>query len=94
MKNYIKENNKKDNDIKERITFIKSDVEGAEMLALKGACRHIRDEHPMLAISIYHGNYDIFQVAKLIYEMDESYRFYMRYYGGDLYPNEVVLYAV
>lgn len=83
-----------DDDIAEGITFIKSDIEGAEYDALLGARRHITEEHPKLAISIYHGNKDIWRLAKLIDEMDSSYRFYIRYYGGNLYPNEIVLYAV
>ena len=83
-----------DEDITECITFIKSDIEGAEYDALLGARRHISEEHPKLAISIYHGNKDIWRLAKLIDEMDSSYRFYIRYYGGNLYPNEIVLYGV
>ena len=83
-----------DEDIKEKVTFIKSDIEGAEMLALKGAKHHIINDHPKLAISVYHGNYDIYRVAEYIQSLDASYRFYMRYYGGSLYPNEIVLYAV
>lgn len=83
-----------DEDITECVTFIKSDIEGAEFDALLGARRHITEEHPKLAISIYHGNTDIWRLAKLIDEMDSSYRFYIRYYGRNLYPSEIVLYAV
>lgn len=83
-----------DEDITECVTFIKSDIEGAEFDALLGARRHITEEHPKLAISIYHGNRDIWRLAKLIDGMDSSYRFYIRYYGGNLYPNEIVLYGV
>lgn len=83
-----------DEDIQEKITFIKTDIEGAEWDALVGAKRHIQEDHPKLAISIYHGNKDILRIAELINSFDDSYRFYIRYYGSALYPNEFVLYAV
>ncbi len=83
-----------DDDIKESIDFIKMDIEGAEYGALEGARRHIVEEHPKLAIAAYHNNLDIFRLARLIYSMEPRYRFYFRYYGGTLYPNDYVLYAV
>ncbi len=83
-----------DEDIVEKIDFIKMDIEGAEYNALLGAKGHIQKEHPCLAIAAYHNNVDIFRLAKLIYEMDENYKFYYRYYGGSLYPNDYVLYAI
>ena len=61
---------------------------------LMGAKKHIKNDHPKLAISVYHGNSDIWEIPKIIHEIDSSYSFYLRYYGGCLYPNEIVLYAV
>ena len=75
-------------------TFIKMDIEGSEKMALLGAKNHIINEHPKLAISVYHNNEDIWEIGKLIYEMDNSYQFFMRYYGGSIYPSEYVLYAI
>lgn len=83
-----------DDDIDEKITFIKSDIEGAEISMLQGAKAHIRNDHPKLAISVYHGNSDIWEIPKIIHSIDSTYRFYLRYYGGCLYPNEIVLYAI
>lgn len=83
-----------DDDISEKITFIKSDIEGYEYKAILGAKNHIINEHPKLALSVYNGNYDITKIAELIYSLDPSYKFYLRYYGGNLYPNEIVLYAI
>lgn len=83
-----------DNDISEPITFLKMDIEGSETQALLGARNHIINEHPKLAISIYHNNEDLWKIAKIIHEMDPSYKFYIRYYGGALYPNEYILYAI
>lgn len=83
-----------DDDIAEPITFLKMDIEGSEQLALLGSRNHILNDHPKMAISAYYNNEDIWKIGRMIYEMDSSYRFYMRYYGGTLYPSEYVLYAV
>lgn len=83
-----------DEDIEEKVTFIKMDIEGSEQAALLGCKRHIREEHPKLAICTYHGYEDIWKIPRLIAEIDPSYRFYMRHYGGNLIPTEFVLYAL
>jgi FkbM family methyltransferase len=83
-----------DEDIKEKITFLKMDVEGAERDILRGASRHIKEEHPKLAVCIYHRNEDLWKIARIIDVLDDSYQLYIRYYGGTLYPNEIVLYAI
>lgn len=83
-----------DEDIHEKITFLKMDVEGAERYILNGARRHISIEKPKLAVCIYHGNEDIWKIPRIIDSLNDSYKFYIRYYGGNLYPNEIVLYAV
>lgn len=85
---------KLDNDITEKITMIKSDIEGAEVAALKGAQEHIKNDHPKLLISIYHSNDDIWQIPRMIKEMDSSYKFYLRYHGGSIYPTEITLIAL
>jgi len=83
-----------DDDITEPVTFIKMDVEGAEQDALLGCERHIREEHPNLAISTYHGYDDICAIPRLIDKIKPGYKFYMRYHGGDLIPTEFSLLAV
>lgn len=83
-----------DDDVKEKITFLKMDIEGSEYIALKGAERHIKNDCPKLAIACYHGNQDIYRLARLIWEINPDYQFYLRYYGGILYPSEYVLYGI
>lgn len=83
-----------DEDIEEKVTFIKSDIEGAEYDAILGAENLIRRNHPKMAISVYHGNKDLLRLPKLIYTIDSGYKFYLRYYGGNLFPNGIVLYAI
>lgn len=83
-----------DKAVQEKITFIKIDSGGMESDVLIGARKHIIEEHPKLAVSVFYGNRNIWRLAEQIYHMDHTYRFYMRYYGGNLYPNGIVLYAV
>ena len=83
-----------DEDIKERIDIIKMDIEGDELSALKGAKRHIINDSPKLLISIYHKNEHYIKIPRYIYSLNKNYNFYMRYYGGELYPTEVVLLAI
>ena len=83
-----------DEDIKETITFIKMDIEGAEQSALIGAMQHIKASHPKLAISVYHNNEDIWKIARMVSEIDPTYKFYLRYNGGNIYPSEYVLLCV
>lgn len=83
-----------DDDISEPVTFIKMDIEGAEETALKGCLKKIRQCHPKLALSAYHNHKDLWKLARMIYDADPTYRFYLRYYGGNLCPTEYLLYAV
>lgn len=81
-----------DDEVHERVTFIKLDIEGAEYEALKGAERTIRQYKPKLAISVYHNWEDIWELPKLILTYCPEYTFYLRHYS--LSSEETVLYAV
>lgn len=84
-----------DHDIAEKISFIKMDVEGAELAAINGAMNHIRMDRPVLAICSYHRYSDMWKIPELIRSIDPGYRFYMRYYGTEngYMASEFVLYA-
>lgn len=73
-------------------TFIKMDIEGAELMALKGAENIIRSHKPKLAISAYHKPEDVYTLPMLIRSYRNDYKFYLRHYTNSL--NETVLYAV
>ena len=83
-----------DEDIKEKISLIKMDIEGDEELALMGAKKHIQNDTPKLLVSLYHNNNHYFKLPKLIYSYNKNYKFYLRNYGGNLYPTEIVLFAI
>lgn len=83
-----------DEDIKEPITLIKADIEGFEQKALKGAKKHIKNDHPKLLISVYHSNEDLWKIPKMIYEMSEDYKFYLRFNSSPIYPTEITLFAI
>ena len=82
-----------DEDIKEKIDIIKMDIEGSEYKALLGAKKHIKNDAPTLLISIYHGFKDLIRLPKLIKSFNKNYNFYLRYYGGNVFPTEIVLIA-
>ena len=83
-----------DEDIGETVTIIKADIEGFEQKAIKGAINHIKNDHPKLLISVYHKNEDLWKIPKMIKEIDPTYRFYLRYHGGNIYPTEITLIAL
>ncbi len=70
------------------------DIEGSEYEALLGLKNKIKKYKPKLAISVYHNNDHLWQIPKLIYELNPDYKFYLRYYGGPILPTEYILYAI
>ena len=83
-----------DEDIKEKISLIKMDIEGDEQKALIGCKNHIKNEHPKLLISVYHNHQDLWKIPKMIDGMSPNYKFYLRYYGNNIFPTEIVLIAI
>lgn len=77
---------------KETCTFIKMDIEGAELEALMGCKEIICRDKPKLAICIYHKPEDIITIASKILEYNREYKIYMRHYS--VRAAETVLYAI
>ncbi len=73
-------------------TFIKLDIQGAELEALKGAKMTIEKYKPKLAICVYHKPLDIINIPKYLKSIVPEYKLYLRHYGESIY--ETVLYAV
>ena len=79
-------------DPRDKVTFIKMDVEGAELESLKGAKNIILRDCPKLAICIYHKPEDLFEIPILIKEMCREYKIVIRQYADSIF--ETVCYAV
>ena len=75
----------------EKVTFIKMDVEGAELESLKGAKNTIIKNHPRLAICAYHKLEDLYELPEYILSLVPEYKFYLRHYCSREW--ETVLYA-
>jgi len=76
----------------DEVTFIKLDVEGAELEALKGASRTIQKYRPKIAVCIYHMPTDILDIGNYLLELNSDYKFAIRHYTLTIY--ETVLYAI
>lgn len=75
----------------ERVTFIKMDIEGAEIPALLGAKQLIQSQKPRLAICIYHSPEDFFQIPHLLNQWVPEYKIAIRHHTALMY--ETVCYA-
>jgi FkbM family methyltransferase len=73
-------------------TYIKMDIEGAELRALAGATAMIRRSRPRLAICAYHRPEDLWEIPLFVRDLDLSYDLYLRAHGHDSF--DVVMYAV
>lgn len=60
-----------------RVDFIKMDIEGAELNALRGASTTIQKFKPKLAISIYHLPNDIYEIPFFIKSLVPEYKLYL-----------------
>jgi FkbM family methyltransferase len=76
----------------ERVSFIKMNIEGAEIEALCGAAQAIRRWRPKLAVSAYHRPSDLWRIPALVGELDLDYKLYLRQHDGGVI--ETVLYAL
>lgn len=74
------------------VTFIKMDIEGAEIRALHGAEKLIRNFKPKLAISVYHKKKDIIDIMTYLSNLNLDYKFFLRHYSACQW--ETVLYAL
>ncbi len=75
-----------------KCNYIKMDIEGAELPALKGGINLIKRERPILAISIYHSLEDFWKIPQYLMMNLDNYRYYVRHHA--LIFCETVLYAI
>lgn len=81
-----------DDAVREPISFLKMDIEGAELNALKGSEKQISANHPKLAICVYHKPEDLTDIWEYLRDLVPEYRFYLRHHGAA--GADTVLYAV
>jgi FkbM family methyltransferase len=72
-------------------SFIKMDIEGAELAALAGARRTIEMHRPGLALSVYHRPTDLWEIPLWV-QAHGDYDLYLRQYGENGF--DTVLYAL
>ena len=73
-------------------TFIKMDIEGAEVDALIGAHRSIEKATPVLAVCVYHQPDHLWRIPLLIQSFSDQYRFFLRPHNEEGW--DLVCYAV
>lgn len=69
-----------DNLVNEKVTFIKMDIEGWESMAIEGMRNHILNDHPKMAVSVYHKVDDFWKIPEQIFAIRNDYDIYMRHY--------------
>ena len=61
-------------------TFIKADIEGAELKMLDGAKEVITENKPKMAISCYHRSEDLFTLPEKVLNINGKYKIFMRHF--------------
>ena len=75
------------------VTYMKLDVEGEELAALRGAAKSIRRWGPKLSVAAYHRSEDLFQLPLYLHSLLADYRFYLRKHPY-IPAWEIILYGV
>ncbi len=75
----------------EKVDFIKMDIEGAELNALKGAKETITKFKPKLAIALYHSLEDFDTIPRFIDSLNLGYKFYINH--NTIHAEETILFA-
>lgn len=63
-----------------KVTYIKSDVEGADMPVLEGMRETLRQRQPKLNLAAYHRFEDLFLLPLAIKQINPGYRIYLRHH--------------
>jgi FkbM family methyltransferase len=73
-------------------TYIKMDIEGAELEALRGASEVLRRYQPVLAVCTYHRGDHLWQIPNLIHSISARYHIFLRRYAEECW--EGICYAI
>lgn len=74
-----------------KVDFIKMDIEGSELSALKGATTTIQTFKPKLSIALYHDESDFLKIPHFIDSLGLGYKFYINH--NTIHQEETVLFA-
>jgi FkbM family methyltransferase len=74
-----------------RVDFIKMDIEGAELKALRGAARTIVRHRPTLAIAVYHSPTDLAEIPRFIASLGAGYDLFLDHFT--IHREETILFA-
>lgn len=66
----------------DKVDFIKMDIEGSELGALRGARETIQRFRPKMAISVYHKSSDLYELPAAIRAIDPNYNFRLRHFSN------------
>lgn len=73
-------------------TFVKVDIEGAELDALDGGAELLGRSHPLIAIAVYHCQDHLWRVPLAVHELWPEYRCFLRPHNEEGW--DLILYAV
>ncbi|MFM7058908.1 MAG: FkbM family methyltransferase [Planctomycetota bacterium] len=62
------------------LTWLKMDIEGSELAAIKGSVQTIARCRPRLAICVYHLASDLWEIPRLVLNIDSRYAIFLRHY--------------
>lgn len=82
-----------DDAISEMVNYIKMDIEGMELEALKGAEELIKKYRPKLAVSVYHKKEDLIDIPRYILGLNLGYQIFLRHHW-ECAGTDTVLFAV
>ncbi len=81
-----------DDEVDSAVTYLKLDIEGAEVSALAGARETIGRHKPKIAVAIYHRPDDILTIPGVLEALDRPQRLYLRHHSGFHY--DTTLFAI
>jgi FkbM family methyltransferase len=74
-----------------RLDFIKLDIEGAELHALRGATQTLIKYRPKLAVALYHNGRDFKEIPEFIDNLGCGYKFFLNH--STIHQEETILFA-
>ena len=81
-----------DEEIKEQVDFIKLDIEGSELDALRGAENIIKKFQPIITVAIYHKQTHFWEIPQYIQSLIPECKIYMRHNNDGIY--ETILHVI